>query len=254
MSLSVGIIGLPNVGKSTLFNALLKRQLSPTAGYPFTTIKPHTGVVPVPDENLTTLAELIKPEKVVPATVTFVDIAGLVRGAHKGEGLGNEFLSYVRNCDVLVHVVRAFESSEAPHIEGSVDPERDRGIIRDELSAAGIDKPILERVNRGLEEFINADSLIRDAYVLLGLITFYTLKGGKELTAWSLKRGQTAFDAAGRVHTDFAKKFIKAEVIPVGELLPLGSWLAARQAGKVRGEGKDYTVADGDVIEFRIGT
>jgi len=254
VSLSVGIVGLPNVGKSTLFNALLKRQLSPTAGYPFTTIKPHTGVVPVPDENLMKLAELLKPEKIVPATVTFVDIAGLVRGAHEGEGLGNEFLSYVRNCDVLVHVVRAFESSEAPHIEGTVDPDRDRGIIRDELAAAGIDKPILERVNQNLGDFENVDTLIRDAYSLLGLITFYTIKGGKELSAWSLQKGQLAIDAAGRVHTDFAQKFIRAEVVPVDALLTTGSWTRAREAGKIRLEGKDYIVQDRDVMEFRVGT
>jgi small GTP-binding protein len=254
VSLSVGIVGLPNVGKSTLFNVLLKRQLSPTAGYPFTTIKPHTGVVPVPDENLMKLGELLKPGKIVPATVTFVDIAGLVRGAHAGEGLGNEFLGYVRNCDILVHVVRAFESSEAPHIEGTVDPDRDRGIIREELAAAGIDKPILERVNHNMGDFENVDALIRDAYALLGLLTFYTVKGGKEISAWSVKNGATALDAAGRVHTDFAQKFIKAEVIPVDILLASGSWARAREAGKIRLEGKEYIVCDRDVVEFKVGT
>lgn len=254
MSLSVGIVGLPNVGKSTLFNALLKRQLSPTAGYPFTTIKPHTGVVPVPDDNLTKLGELLKPEKIVPATVTFVDIAGLVKGAHVGEGLGNEFLSYVRDCDLLVHVVRAFESSEAPHIEGSVDPNRDREIIKYELAAAGIDKPMIEWVNQDLAEFDNVDELIRSAYQRLGLITFYTVKGEKELSAWSVKKGATALDAAGRVHTDFARKFIKAEVIPVQELRASGSWQKAKVAGKIRLEGREYRVKDRDVIEFKVGS
>lgn len=253
MSLSVGIVGLPNVGKSTLFNALLKRQISNTAPYPFTTIKPHTGVVEVPDGRLQQLADLIKPERVVPATVTFIDIAGLVKNAHKGEGLGNEFLGQIREVDAVVHVIRAFEDEGVPHVMGSVDPERDKEIVSLELEIAGIKKPTLEWINKNKEDFENVNTLIKRAYELLGLITFYTIKGGKEVRAWSIKNGSTALGAAGQVHTDFAQHFIKAEAIGVQELLAAGSWHGAKEQGKVRLEGKDYIVQDGDVIEFKVG-
>ncbi|MDP2734644.1 MAG: DUF933 domain-containing protein, partial [bacterium] len=227
MSLKIGIVGLPNAGKSTLFNALLKRQVAPTAAYPFTTIKPHTGVVEVPDGNLKNLCELIKPEKCIPAAVTFVDIAGLVKNAHQGEGLGNEFLGYIREVDAVVHVIREFEDPAVPHVEGSVDPERDREIIGIELELGGIKKPTIEWVNRRRQDFEDVGGLIREAFRTLGLITFYTVKGGKEVRAWSIRKESSALEAAGVVHTDFADNFVKAEVIGVGELLELGSWRAA---------------------------
>lgn len=254
MSLSVGIVGLPNVGKSTLFNALLKRSISNVASYPFTTIKPHTGVVEVPDKKLKKLCKLIKPEKCIPATVTFVDIAGLVKNAHKGEGLGNEFLGQIRNVDAIVHVIREFEKEDIVHVMGSVDSARDKEIIGIELELGGIKKPTIEWVNKDMADFENVDDLIKKTYKLLDLITFYTVKGGKEVHAWEIKKDSTAFKAAEKVHTDFAKGFIKAEAINIDELLKLNSWQAAKNKGKIRLEGKDYIVKDGDVIEFKVGS
>lgn len=253
MSLSVGIVGLPNVGKSTLFNALLKRAIADVANYPFTTIKPHTGVVEVPDENLEKLCKLINPDKCLPATVTFVDIAGLVRGAHKGEGLGNEFLGQIRNVDAVVHVVREFEDEKVPHVMGNVDPKRDKEIINIELQLGEIDKPTIEWRNKDLKDFKDVGELIKKTYKLLDLITFYTVKGDKETRAWSIKKGSTALSAAERVHTDFVKKFIKAEVINVKDLLSLESWKNAKEKGKMSLEGKNYIVREGDVIEFKVG-
>ncbi len=253
MSLSVGIVGLPNVGKSTLFNALMKRDIAATANYPFTTIKPHTGVVEVADEKLEQLGKLIGPEKLVAATVTFVDLAGLVKNAHQGEGLGNEFLGQIRDVNAIVQVVREFESDQVPHVMGSIDPQRDRQIIAEELKAAGIDKPMMEWVNRDLGEFERVDELIQEAYKLLDLISFYTIKGGKEVRAWSLKRGETALSAAEKVHTDFAQNFIKAQVINVDELIAGGSWQVAKARGKIRLEGRDYVMQEGDVVEFKVG-
>jgi hypothetical protein len=254
MSLSVGIVGLPNVGKSTLFNALLKRQIADVAPYPFTTIKPHTGVVAVPDENLKKLSDLIEPKKSIPATVTFIDIAGLVKNAHQGEGLGNEFLGQIRNVDAIVHVIREFEDEKIAHVMGSVDAERDREIIKIELELAGIRKPTIEWINKDKKDFENVDQLIKKAYEILGLITFYTIKGGKEVRAWSIKKGSTALDAAGKVHTDFARNFIKAEVIPVDQLLEISGWREAKEKGRIKLEGKDYVVQDKDVIEFKVGS
>jgi len=255
MSLSVGIVGLPNVGKSTLFNTLLKRQIADTAPYPFTTIKPHTGVVEVLDKKLEKLKEIAggKNAKMVPATVEFVDIAGLVENAHQGEGLGNEFLGQIRNVDAIVHVIREFEDDSVPHVMGGVDAKRDKAIIELELEMAEIKKPMLEWVNRKKTDFEKVDELIKRAYELLDLITFYTIKGGEEIRAWSLKKGSSVIEAAEKVHTDFAKNFIKVEVIGVDELITIGGWSKARSAGKIRLEGRDYVVKNLDVVEFKVG-
>lgn len=253
MSLSIGIVGLPNVGKSTLFNALLKREIAKIANYPFTTIEPHAGVIEVPDARLESLCKLTAPERCIPAVIKFIDIAGLVQDAHKGEGLGNQFLSHIREVDAILHVVRDFEDPQVPHVSGSVDPNRDREIIKLELELAGIEKPIEEWVNRKKEDFNNVDELIARTYKLLNLITFYTIKGGKEVHAWPLRQGSTALMAAEKVHTDFAKKFIKAEVILVEELLREGGWNKAREHGKINLSSRDYIVQDGDVIEFKVG-
>lgn len=294
-----GIVGLPNVGKSTLFNALVARKLSPTAAYPFTTIQPHEAVVPLPDEKLQKLADLIKPEKVVPAAVTFVDIAGLVKGANEGLGLGNQFLAKIREVDAILHVVRKFPDPNVPHPHGQINPKEDIEVVNLELEVAGIEKPMIYVVNSDekkstdtkditslvgdapviaicakLEEELldlapqerlqylkelgtlksGLEKLITEVYRILGLITFYTIKGGKEVHAWSLKQESNVLDAAAKVHTDFAKNFIRAEVINCDELLVFGSWTKAKEAGKVRTEGKDYIVQDGDVIEFLISS
>uniref|UniRef100_A0A831YYZ9 YchF family ATPase n=1 Tax=candidate division WWE3 bacterium TaxID=2053526 RepID=A0A831YYZ9_UNCKA len=296
MSLSVGIVGLPNVGKSTLFNALAARRLAETAPHPFTTIEPHEAVVAVPDPYLAKLSELVKPKETVPATVSFIDIAGLIKGAAQGEGLGNRFLAKIREVDAIVHVVRAFEDPNVPHVHPKIDPKEDLEIVKLELELGGIkDKPVIYAINvseneisktpkanlaapavvisaKLEEELIDLtpeerkqylaqlgvtetglEKLITEAYWLLNLITFYTIKGGKEVHAWSLKQGKTVLDAAGEVHTDFAKNFIKAEAIKVEELLAAGGWKPAKELGKVRLEGRDYLVQNGDVIEFKIG-
>jgi len=343
-SLSCGIVGLPNVGKSTLFNALCARRLAETAPRPFTTIEPHEAVVAVPDENLEKLWELVRgdpstslrmttPDK-IPAVVTFIDIAGLVKGASQGEGLGNQFLGKIREVDAVIHVVREFTDPNVSHVHNKIDPKEDIEIVNLELQLGGIvDKPTIyvynvdeKNVNKKgegiyppsrntesvcsrikaksfslrrdfapdeawgedtttvrsgelylcvkLEEELmdlsaeerkaylrelgisqsGLEKLIQKAYLLLGLISFYTIKGGKEIHAWSLKNGKTAFDAAAEVHTDFAKNFIKAEVINVSELLNLGGWKEAKEKGKVRLEGRDYIMKNGDVVEFKIGS
>lgn len=307
MNLSVGIVGLPNAGKSTLFNALAARRLAETAARPFTTIEPHEAVVAVPDRYLQQLTNLVKPEKSEPATVTFIDIAGLVKGAHKGEGLGNQFLGKIREVDAIVHVVRAFFDPAVSHPHASYEPGSKEQILEDieivnlELELGEISrKPTIYVLNveeadsknfdliKAVEEkfsqkvlLISAEveeelidftqderksylrqlgeersaleRLIVFAYELLDLISFYTIKGGKEVHAWSIKRGATALEAAGVVHTDFAKNFIKAEVINVEALLSANGWKEAKDKGKVRLEGKDYIVQNRDVIEFKIG-
>lgn len=270
--LSCGIVGLPNSGKSTLFNTLLKRQIANVASYPFTTIEPNVGVVEVPDERLKKLAELIKPEKVVPATVTFIDIAGLVKNAHQGEGLGNQFLGKIREVDAIVHIIRGFEDETVPHYYGSIDIKRDKEIVDLELELAEIKKPTLYVINENEDKEneedkedkeneelrINAksgegvDKLIKRAYELLGLITFYTIKGGKEITAWALKNGSPALEAAGKVHEDMARGFIKAELINFNEFVNIGDWQQAKNLGKIKLEGKDYVVKDGDIVEFKF--
>lgn len=365
MSLSVGIIGLPNVGKSTLFNALLKKQAALVANYPFATIEPNVGVVPVPDQRLDKLAEIEKEENQmvnfppkVYATVKFVDIAGLVKGAHEGAGLGNKFLSHIREVDVICHVVRAF-SDESVVKEGSVDPKTDYETIKTELILADLqtlskvsdkslkldplkktaveklfnnlnqEKSAIETVltpeekeatrdlfllsfksqiivlnvseddytkekspelvnqyaglmglptenfivvsakieselaalsNEEQKEYLKGlgleesglERLIKKAYQTLGLISFLTA-GEKEVRAWTIKRGANAQNAAGVIHTDFIKNFIKAEVVSFEDFVQYRGWEKARELGKSRFEGRDYLVRDGNVIEFKIG-
>lgn len=357
MKLSIGIVGLPNVGKSTLFKLITKQEIN-IANYPFATIDPNVGVVVVPDERLDKLAKLSASKKIVPAVVEFYDIAGLVKGAYKGEGLGNQFLSHIKEVDAVVEVIRCFPSDEIIHVEQGIDPLRDLEIINTELILKDLDtvekrlaklegeaktgdkqkikdleiaKKAREILNSGKllnslgndfaneaaitemtllttkpqiyllngeepdmsEELKNkikslgadyiivnlgschpeqsegsfGDSstasqfqndscdigiLIKKAYEILGLISFLTT-GEDETRAWTIKKGAKAPEAAGTIHTDFEKKFIRAEVINWNKLLEAGSWVNAKQKGWIRIEGKDYTVENGDVIVVRHG-
>lgn len=304
--LQVGIVGLPNVGKSTLFNALLRRQQAMVANYPFATIEPNVGIVPVPDERLTALQKVIGPgTPIVPATVQFVDIAGLVKGAAEGAGLGNKFLAHIREVDLICEVVRAFPDGEIIR-EGSTDPLSDIKIVETELGLADLetvskllDKKFIYVLNVNTatkwpqaleaaeelkkegknvvvidakleaelsilspdeqEEYLESlgvrdsgvSSLIRTAYSALNLISFLTA-GVKEVRAWPIPAGTKAPRAAGTIHTDFEKGFIKAEVVDFADFVKYNGWQSARENGKARIEGKDYLVKDGDVIEFKV--
>ncbi|MVA76282.1 redox-regulated ATPase YchF [Auraticoccus sp. F435] len=355
MALTIGIVGLPNAGKSTLFNALTRNDVL-AANYPFATIEPNVGVVGVPDKRLPVLAKMFSSERIVPATVSFVDIAGIVKGASQGEGMGNAFLSHIREADAICQVTRVFRDADVTHVDGEVDPGSDIDTITTELVladiqtlekavprltkesrmqkdravvlaaveqalevlntgkgvfAAGLDreplkefflltaKPFLYVFNCDSDEledaellqrmrdlvapaeaiFLDAkieselsqmepeeaaefladmgieepglDHLARVGYETLGLQSYLTA-GPKEARGWTIKKGATAPEAAGVIHTDFQKGFIKAEIVSFDDLVEARSMAAAKAAGKVRLEGKDYVMADGDVVEFRF--
>ncbi len=361
MAIKCGIVGLPNVGKSTLFNALTAAEI-PAENYPFCTIEPNVGVVPVPDPRLAELAAIVKPEKTIPTVVEFVDIAGLVAGASKGEGLGNQFLANIRETNAIAHVVRCFENEDVAHVAGAVDPVRDIETIDTELALADLEsvekqlnkaeraaktneksavalrdtlrrvqahldrglpvrslaldeeeraalrdfhlltaKPVMYVANvdeHGFEnnpyldavreiaardgaevvpvcaaieaeiarlddadkaEFLadlgleepGLNRVIRGAYRLLGLLTFFTA-GPKEVRAWTVRAGATAPQAAGEIHTDFEKGFIRAEVIAYEDFIRFGGEQGAKEAGRLRLEGKTYVVQEGDVMHFRF--
>ena len=300
--LGVGIVGLPNSGKSTLFNALLRKHIAQVGEYPYTTIEPNVGVVEVSDKRLEKISKVTKIEKIVPAAIKFIDIAGLIRGAHKGEGLGNQFLAKIREVDVIVHVVRAFENTNVEHTQGKIDPMVDIDVISDELKEASIEKsticlinisekdfkdsslvqtielirkevgvqvlPVCAKLESEISEFSDEeqkqyfkelgikesglDQVVKAAYKLLDLITFFTIVGAKQLQAWPIKRGKTAVEAAEVVHSDFAKGFIIAEVVDYPKLVDSGSWHAAKEKGLVKTVGKDGIIEDGQVVEFKF--
>jgi small GTP-binding protein len=326
MSLSIGIIGLPNVGKSTLFQALTTKKVD-VGNYPFTTINPNVGIVRVPDKRINILSKILLPEKTTPSYIEFIDIAGLIKGAHKGEGLGNQFLAQIRNCDAILHVIRGFDDPQVENVLGHINPYEEIEVIKLELIMKDYEnienilrkiakdpnkkkevelleklksflikgvvirkinltekeqqlikeykfltqKKVIYLINGELnklnnvdfeEEIINVnlkkinsnqlDQIISKCYNILGLITFFTIAGGKELRAWPLKKGQMAPDAGRVVHSDFEKKFIKAEVISWDKIIEAGNWKKAKEKGYIKTVGRDYIVKDGDIIEFKI--
>jgi len=372
MPLQIGIVGLPNAGKSTLFNALTQANAA-VASYPFTTIEPHVGIAEVPDSRLGVIADLIKPDKVIPTSVQFVDIAGLVKGAHRGEGLGNQFLAHIREVDAIALVLRCFENPDVAHMSAQLDPVDDLAVLDLELSLADLgtverriertqgaakarpkefewelatlnrlrehlaqgqpahtfasggdgaevdgrtwallaelflltlkpqmlvanvgedmlpdggplaaqvvetadeqgsqsvvlcadceaalvewspDEAAAYRAELGLSQ-PGLERLVQAGYRLLDLITFFTVTGGEVVRAWTLRRGETAWHAAGQVHTDMQRGFIRADVVHYEDLAASGSMPAARESGRLRSEGRDYLVQDGDVIHFHFST